>query len=356
MGATRLIRTLGFLAALALPLVTMSETGALSGEQRARVARPALSVAAEKYPEQFDTYFQDNFGFRPTLIRWHHLFKFWYLSQSPVPNVIIGRDRWLFYAGLGDGIDIRDFSGRWPHSDSQIDAWLAAQEVRREAYARHGAVYLIAIAPNKHSVYPEDVPRQYGPQAPGVLDSLLKRAARHPRLQLLDLRPALIARRDAPAYYRADSHWNTHGAFFAAQAILDALRPTIPTIGGLRPTDYGVTSRAIDSGDLVNMLGLGLGVDDHAYSYERRTPGAIPVQSEDLHRTWEQADRHLPSAVLLGDSFGGELAPRLADGFSKLHYYYSMRGGFNPELIPRERPDVVVLLLVERYLGFLESQ
>jgi alginate O-acetyltransferase complex protein AlgJ len=347
-----------FVAAIVLPLATMRDpSAALAHEQRARVARPQLAVAGSRYPDEFDAYFRDSFGWRSQLIRWHNTFKFRFLAQSPVTNVIVGRKGWLFYAGEGDGVDIRDFSGRWAHTTAMVDRWLTEQEQRRIFYQRQGARYLIALVPNKQTVYPDYVPLRYGPHAPGVFDSVMReRAARFPELDILDLRPVLATRREPPPFYKGDSHWNANGAFLAATAITDHLRQVLPNTGTLRRADYSITTRPIDTGDLVRMLGLDIALDDVAYDYQRLTPGVENVQNEDLHRRWRQKDRALPTAVLLGDSFGGELAPRLADAFSSLHYYYSMRGGFDPNLVSQDSADTVILLLVERYLPHLETQ
>jgi hypothetical protein len=357
MRGLRLFRIALFLTALVVPLATMGGAeGALSNEQRTRVARPQLAKAGAQYPEQFDAYFRDSFGWRERLIRWHHLFQYRYLRQSPVANVIVGRDGWLFYAAHGDGVDIRDFAGRWPHAATDVETWLKHQDGRVEEYSRLGARYLIALAPNKHTVYSEHVPAQYGPHAPGLLDEIKTGLWRHPQLDVVDLREALQPHRDDQLYYRGDSHWNARGAFRAAQAITDALRPRVPAVGRLRDEDYILHTGPIDSGDLVNMLALGITLTDRTFGYERRSPGARLIRNEELHRVWEQPGTTLPKAVLLADSYGGTLSPILADAFSRLHYYVAARGGPDPILVRQERPDVVILLTVERYLPSLGVQ
>jgi hypothetical protein len=315
-----------------------------------------LSAARTQYPEQFDAYFRDNFGWRDRLIRWHNLFKFRYLRQSPVANVVVGRDGWLFYAGTGDGVDFRDFAGRWPLQPGDLDVWLRHLDHRVQEYAQLGARYLVVIAPNKQSMYPEHVPPQYGPHAPGLLEKFLRRLRSYPRVEVLDLEPALRPHRDGPIYFRGDSHWNHKGAFHAARAITDRLRHSLPALGVLREEDYVLHSGPYPTGDLVNMLALGITVADETYEYRRRTPGARNIRNEHLHRVWVQPERPLPKAVLLGDSYGGVIAPILADAFSRLHYYMSSHAGVDPSLVREERPDVVILLNVERYLPLVGAQ
>ena len=357
MRAIQLVRLSAFAAAMILPVLMMRGTeGTLSNEQRTRTPRPTLSGARSQYPEQFDAYFRDNFGSRDRLIRWHNLFKFRVFRQSPVRSVVLGRNGWLFYTGDGDGVDIRDFAGRWPYRPSDLDAWLRHVNGRVRQYARLGARYLVVIAPNKQSMYPELVPAQYGPHAPGLVKAFFERARSYPGVEIMDLEPALRRHRDTQLYLRGDSHWNARGAFYAAQAITNRLRQSLPTVGVLREEDYALQTRSIESGDLVRMLALDVKVSDQDFQYLRLTPAAQNIRYDTLHRIWVQPDhQRRPKAVMFGDSYGVALAPLLADAFSRLHYYRSLRGLSSegmPDLnvVRNEKPDVVILVAVERYL------
>ncbi len=352
MRAISLFRIGIFLLLLVWPLATMRGSGAtLQHEQRTRVARPSMREGA-RFPDLFDAYFRDNFGWRDRVIRWHHLFKYRALGESPVNDVIVGRDGWLFYSNPSDGLDIRNFSGHWPHDAAVVDGWLSGQEGRRQQYARLGARYLIALAPDKQSLYPEFVPFRYGPQAPGVMGELLARAPSYPDLPVLDLRPAL-RQAGGELYYKGDTHWNARGAFTAASVIVERLRRDVPSVGTIHESEYAVEESVRDIGDLTNMMGLGLPANDRAFTFRRRSGGARETKSDALHRVFEQPGGALPKAVLLGDSFGESLAPLLADAFSRLHYYRSSIGGPNPGLIVEEKPDVVILISSERYLPHL---
>ena len=131
MRALSLVRIGVFLLALAWPLATMrAGDRTLATEQRTRRPMPSLGAAGREYPEQFDAYFRDNFGWRDRMIRWHHLLKYRALGQSPVDAVIAGHDGWLFYSMPGDGVDIRNFSGHWPHDASDVETWLVRQNAR----------------------------------------------------------------------------------------------------------------------------------------------------------------------------------------------------------------------------------
>jgi len=350
MRALALTRVGLFVLALVLPLSrTYPKSEPLPNEQRTRAPLPSLAVAGSRYPEQFDAFFRDNFGGRDHLIHWHNLLTYHVFHESPVAKVIVGYKGWLFLSTPEDGIDIRNFAGEWPHEPSEVDAWLDGQDARRGEYATLGARFLIAVAPDKQTLYPELVPARYGPQAPGVLDELLQRLPAHPRLDVVDLRQVLGPHRDEQLYFKGDSHWNAKGAFLAAQAITDRLRPSMPSVGVIRESDYALTASPVGRGDLVNMLALDLTLPDHEFSYQRTRPAKTLVEAHGPHSAWDQPGP-MPRALLIGDSYGAALAPILADAFSHLHYYMSSLGGRDPGLVAREKPDVVILICVERYL------
>src|SRR5262249_32044887 len=259
MRALAAIRVGLFVIALVLPLLgTYPADGPVPNEQRSRAPLPALLVERSRYPELFDAFFRDNFGGRDRLIRWHNLLKFRVFRESPVRKVIVGRKDWLFLSTPEDGFDIRNFSGHWPHQSTDVDSWLVQLDARERDYARAGARYLIAIAPDKQSMYPELVPARYGPPAPGVLSELLERLPAHPRLDVLDLYPALRPHPDIQLYLRGDPHWNATAGFSAARAIPDSLRASLPAVGAIREADYVVTTKPVVGGDLVKMLALGI--------------------------------------------------------------------------------------------------
>lgn len=52
------------------------------------------------YPGQFGLWFEDHFGLRARLIRWHGITRYFWLRTSPLPSVLLSRDNWLFYALL----------------------------------------------------------------------------------------------------------------------------------------------------------------------------------------------------------------------------------------------------------------
>jgi hypothetical protein len=89
-----------FVVAIALPLV--GQALGLGGPTGTSSLIPPLQTAeasAWTFPDRFNTYYSDQFAFRPTLIRWHARTKYLGLGVSPSETAMIGKDGWLYYAG-----------------------------------------------------------------------------------------------------------------------------------------------------------------------------------------------------------------------------------------------------------------
>lgn len=352
MRALRLLLIFGFIALITLPLIGMTRNRPeLTSEKRTRVARPPFKWSAwRSFPEKFDAYFRDNFGFREQLIHWHSVLTVKGLRESSVREVIIGGHDRLFFAGYGSGVDIRDFAGRYPLRNGDIDGYLNRQLERKKQYAALGARYLIVLVPNKQSVYPEDVPVRFGRHASGLFDAVMAKLGDRSDLDVLDLRPVLNPHRAESIYHDSDTHWNANGAFLGASAIVERVRPWFPPLGPLSRSDYDVTQSRKGGGDLSLMLSMPDDFSDIEWNFRRHDDAKRQLVAEYVHRVYEQPGGHPPRVVLLGDSFGFELAKLLSDVFGRLHYFYSAKVGYDRELIETERPDLVVLVLVERFL------
>jgi len=348
----RALRIATFLAIVTLPLVAgLRGEAILASEKRQLTPRPPLSwQGLESYPERFNRYWQDTFGFRGLLIRGHNLLKVKWLRESPVSNVIIGTQQRLFFAG--GPVDITDFAGKWPIDQAEIARVRQNLERRRAEYAALGARFLVVIAPNKQTVYPESVPDRYGPPAPGLFDALMAEL-RNSDLDVLDLRPMLRAHRDEELFFKTDTHWNATGAFRAAQAIIERARGQFPRLPALRAEDFEIQSKPKADGDLAIMLSMAGLFDDVEVAYHRRggeRSRQLPVDDPGNQRVYEQPQTDRPRLLIFGDSFGEGLASPLSEAFGRVRFSYSLAVGYQPQLAPAEKPDLVILEAVERYI------
>ena len=215
------------------------------------------------------------------------------------------------------------------------------------------------IAPDKSTVYPDHLPSRIDRlDAPSATDQLVAYLRDESSVDVLDLRPKLIAaRQQGPVYLKRDSHWNDQGDFAGYEAIALRLRALYPSIEPLRlsqtkPTDVPFT------GDLAKMLNLG------EQLVERRvllTP--VPQRSRTIPfpldgrpvSTWlgpPEATRvnssKLPRALVYHDSFMYQMMPFLSEHFETAIYIRDPHVTLHT--VKDYRPDIVIHECVERLL------
>lgn len=311
-------------------------------ENRPRAAFPDLATTPfADLPAAFERYFNDNFWFRNLLIRINNVVRVRGLQTSPTAQVVIGKHGWLFYVSeaASDGESFSDFRGEVPYSESQLEHIAGKLEERRSRCAAFGSDYVLAVVPNKHTVYPEQLPARLANDKAVTtqLDQLIAYLAQHSALQIVDLRlPLAEASKERLTFFKTDTHWNSYGAFVGYQAVMRRLSQRDPRLEPLPLDAFRLAPERTSGGDLAGMLGVQGLVADDGFTLElvARPPTLQPTGK----------------AVFMRDSFGDRLLPLLA-----LHFAQVTTFPHEVDLatIARERPAVVIQLIVERYLSRL---
>ena len=121
-----------------------------------------------------------------------------------------------------------------------------ALEERGTGSSAEGIHYLVLLAPDKHTIYPEYIPGRYEHVSPATrFDQFYDYLRQHTRLDLVDLRtPLRRAKSHERLYLRRDTHWNDRGAFIGYQTIIAALSRSVSRHAG-NPA-IGVQARPLD--------------------------------------------------------------------------------------------------------------
>ncbi|MHC1713880.1 MAG: hypothetical protein AB9872_17200 [Solidesulfovibrio sp.] len=357
------LQALVFVAFLAAPLVLPRvgvPAGRLAVENRPRVAQPSpagIWAAPKGYGTALAAYVRDAVPFRDHLIRANSRLRLALFGESPIPGVLVGREGWLFY-NLESALD--DFLNVVPLSEQAIQDMVRVQVERRDWLAARGMAYLVVFAPNKDRVYPEFMPKGLVPLHPLSRLEQLEPRLREAGISVLDLRESLLAAKaERQAFQKTDTHWNGWGAFRGAAAIIDAVRQGRPQLPELAAKDYTVVEEDCPGGDLAEMLLLPDIWREREQVLTKRSSvlarpapdGAYPdpANHPDRARVAMETDRtDWPRIVYFHDSFARTMIPHLAERCSRAVFLWSH--AFAPEIIEAERPDVVVLEVVERYV------
>lgn len=306
------------------------------------------------FPDASQKIFEDRIGWMHLQVRRFARFKLNTLGVSPTPRVWIGSGGWLYYNHEAESENY--FAMTDPRLASRRGEWVRALPEWHRWLGERGIRLLIVVAPDKQSVYDEYLPpierKRVGPTPLDVLFDELRQS--DPQLPILDLRPVIRAAKfDQPLYFKTDTHWNPHGLFIGYQAMARA--------AGFEPLPSSairVASVGEKTGDLTIKMGYwsaGPEPFDHLQIIDRKaqTVSIDATAHEDTLLTYlkarclAQSDGKLPRAVLFHDSFGdGIYGDLLAQHCSRLMCIPSNH--MDPELIAQEKPDLVVLEIVER--------
>jgi len=320
---------------------------------------PPASVS-RTFPQQFDRAFSDRFGGRDGLVVLHHAGRLALFGVSSLSNVLPGTDGWFYWLGEDSHSLARHYRGTMTLPQAEIDSSVAELERRRKWLAERGIAYVVAIVPEKFTIYPEHLPAWIRKaDGPMPYDRFAETAARHPELALIDLRAALReARKRELVYYKTDSHWNFNGARVGYDALMGAVQKALPDkVSSVAPAPRPPFNPGVDyyRGDLLTMLGRppGLREDDIAPlgkvlgDSSKRCARRIDKEGEyPGFEFWVCDKPSLPRAVVLRDSMAIPLIPMLSENFSRVVYVSARK--LDRALIEREKPDIVIEELVER--------
>jgi len=352
---------IAFLAALVTPGVVMlarldSELPRAENRELAPPpAWPASGAALRAFPAVASQYFEDHFGLRARLVRWQAELRLRALRVSASPDVILGRDGWLFYAGDGNSEDI---ASAIPFTHDELEVWRSTLQHTQDWLRARGIAYVFVLAPDKHQVYGEELPaslHQVGKET--RTDSLVRYLRDHSTVPVLDLRPALIAAKAGERlYHRTDTHWNDRGAYVAYAAIVRALG----VAGEPAPrTSFDAPAVSVPGLDLAGMLGVTGALTEEDLPLRPRLPRRARIVEPsrpdsrlmDARIVTEQPDLSRPRAVVFRDSFGSALIPFLAEHFSRAVYLWQYN--FDPDVVRAEHAEIVIQEWVGRRLSTL---
>lgn len=354
-----ILLVLGFVTVLAAPTVASIariEPMARLDENRALAKPPAhkpwalrSAAAVTALAQEWERYFNDHFGLRKLLVGTYRLFTFHILGHVSTPSVVVGKatrdGQWLFYhaSAAKDGVGMESLMGQRPYSAAQLQAMIGRLADANALATRNHLPFVIAICPDKQSLYPQHLPSRMRPPAGtrSRLDQFWGAMAGSGGVPLLDLRvPLREAGTHALLYYPSDTHWNMLGALVAYNAIAKALGIAFPFPDPLPVVEAPGIAAGRREGDLMKMLGLPVKAEDAIW---------MPI----LPDAAVLAEAKRGKLLILGDSFAESMRPYFEMHYAAVKRINGIRNpnrlGLSQALLDAEKPDALVIEAAERY-------
>jgi len=333
-----------FLMFICLPLILASfiQENKTDQEKRSLAKLPSFSIdSVEFFSGKFEPWFNDNFPLRSNFITYQNWFNTFILKVSPVDKVILGKEDWLFYnACIYDSTGFEEFSGDRPWAKSELDQIFNNIKEQKQWFENQGIDFYIMICPSKQTIYNEFLPKN-------LIDGV-SRLEQFFRLLpkewdfVINLTDSLRKyKNQVPLYYKTDTHWSDAGGFVAwsvlSQKMAQKNRNYIPDL--FNPTMVSVLPDLNKGKDLSQMLALRESFSDDSVIVNYQRP-------ENYGR--------INKAYFIHDSYFGALQRYAENSFDTILENHFFEGGFNPDFIKKEKPDVVIYEMTERYKEVLK--
>lgn len=333
-------------------------------EQRSTTQFPKTRKA-RVFPAAFTDFYTDHFSFRSEMIADLSALRFFaFRLPARQDKVLIGNHGWLYYFDGGDVETVRHYPLL---SKTEIQNWAKCLQDRTNWLNKRHIKFLFVLAPSKCTIYPEYLPDEYSAlNTTSRADQLCAYLKEHTSVNFLDLRTTMnenkkIAEENKTfLYFKTDSHWNDFGACLAYGAITANLNRLFPNLHRLNVKDISLEREANYHGDLIGPLGFNLETEDHytpvslkqsswSLSNNPEPPKKFGTQFADFATTFPNPN--LPTAYVIRDSFTTALQPFLSHSFKRAYFHWSGNFDFPIQTIEKEKPDVVVMEMVERQLA-----
>lgn len=294
------------------------------------------------FPSLFEKYLSDNFSFREDVISTYGKVKYQVFNVSAEEQVIAGDDGWLYFSKTLD-----DYKGENQLTEYELDALCKTVDLIDEYTESQGADFVFMIAPNKNSVYPQNMPYYYTPaQGDTNLEKINK--ALENKDYYLDVKASLDLSQ-GQVYHKTDTHWNNLGAAQCYNAMMDGLP--------LPHTDYiqgGYKEENNWQGDLITMM------LPNEETYDIQIVFNTPIEYEYISKFRTEEDLLIETynqdgsgnILVYRDSFCNALLPLIANDFQYCKFSRVIPYRISTEF-SKQQYDVVVIEIVERNVSEL---
>lgn len=258
-------------------------------------------------------------------------------------RTLMGKDDWLF---LKDNLDA--YLGNVTYSEQEISNMVEQYTELKDFFEGYGCEFVLFVAPNKMSVYDNQMPDYYEKTASTYdtdrLVSILKDSTG--MNVLFPLEEMLSVRDEFQLYYKYDTHWNSLGAYVGVQTILEALNEETTALsqGMIEIVEFVEHDSAKD--DLADMIGMSEYFVEECDFAIKGSYEMDYIESYVAGIYQNEAAPNSEKVLFIGDSFRCDMVSYLVDNYCEVYQIHS--DNFDKTLLETYTPDIVIYEVVER--------
>lgn len=166
------------------------------------------------YLGELGDYFQDHFAFRQQMVSANAAIYGKIFGASTTDQVLIGSNNWMYYTGTLDDYLVENVM-----TDRAIENAVHNIKLMQNYVEGRDGQFILAIAPNKNSIYDENMPYYYKKGESENNYEKLKSRMIQEGIHFVDLHAA-FQDTDEVLYLERDSHWTNKGAVLAYNLIM----------------------------------------------------------------------------------------------------------------------------------------
>lgn len=335
-----------------------------STENRKMADKPVVNINhLDAYPGNFNKYFNDNFSLRFQMIHAYNSFTLALFKKSPMPDyLIIGKDNWLFLTGN----ELDAYRSKTRLTEKELNDYTTEFEYRKKYLEKVGCKFYVLVAPIKAAIYRDKMPDHVFPiHNKSWGEQLVDHLEQHSDVNVINLYPIFQKlHQTEPIYFKLDNHWNAIGAYYGASEFFNKVHKDFPAIHSIPLSEYDLTKKEHNDGDIVRMLSnTSIYTDtmyyltpkkgfaatkDSAFGYPTIKEYPYFPEYEYRYSIKNAADTSKPKLLIISDSFGGGFFPYAQEQFGetvKIFDFWQYK--LNESIVKNEKPDVVLLIMLE---------
>ncbi len=352
--ALLLMALLLFIPLIQLKFHFLEPSKKLSGSYQ-KTEKPVFSSELwfnNTFQQDFEKYFNQNFGFRNTLVRLHNQINYSLFKKAEAKGVIVGKNNYLYETNYINSYNGTNYIGK-----TEIVKRVEELQIIYDHLKQHNTELLVIIAPGKAYFYPEHIPN-YLSMKPSDSNNykIYLSALSQTNIPIIDFNTLFVSMKDTSSivlYPKTGIHWSQASIPFVIDSILKKTEILLH-----KNLNHVITYRGPDADT----------VDRQDSDIERGMNLIYPIDKLKMnYPKWHfenNATKDKPKMVAIGDSFWWQL---YSSGISKHAFNNAQFWYYYKEIYPQsnkkdlfvkdiyalqklEQSDIVILMTTEANL------